>query len=416
MNRISIASALALLSAATTGCESRGSNPEAGPSASSSASSSASPSASPSANSVAADAACVPQVVVLPRLDDGSTSWLAAMNDRGWAVGHSEDPEGYFRTAVMWRDRAVINLGLGGRRLAPSNGYVSSHAVDVNEDGVVAAQRFRIKKQGAQFRAQTSWLWQDGVKQRLRGSKQRPRAYVSAVNDHGVAVGYIADSSDLDYQPVAWRNGAPKRLPIPAGTTGYAVGINNRGLVIGTVTPHGGSYEDVRFWYWRLDGKSGPLSTPPGYPSQLIEVDNHSRILGQMFNKKSEVVLWKGPSSQGRVLRGAVPPGEDGTTGDPPETTDMSDHGDLTGYRGGFRGSGEEPWVSRLWAHHPTRLPNPPVPGGYASSMRTTTIIRGVTWFAPQGGVSVGGHFDGYNDAETIHLGDAVIWTCTQTY
>ena len=245
MNGLAIASALALLSAATTGCESRGSDPEAspqaGPSASSSASPSASRSASPSASSVAGDAACVPQVVVVPGLDESSTGWLAAMNDRGWAVGYSEDgPEGYFQTAVMWRDGAVINLGLGGRGLVPSNGSVSSHAVDVNEDGVVAAQRWRIKKQGAQFRSQTSWLWQDGVKERLRGSKQRPRAFVSAVNDDGVAVGYIADSSDLDFQPVVWRNGAREPLPIPAGTDGRAVGINNRGLVVGTVTPRGG--------------------------------------------------------------------------------------------------------------------------------------------------------------------------------
>jgi hypothetical protein len=414
MNRLSIASVLALLAAATTGCEGRGAsheaNPEERPSASIPASTPARTAPSSAADSVAGGGRCVPEVVVLPRLDDGSTSWLAAMNDSGWAVGHSMSWTDDVRTAVMWRDGAVINLGLGGRRLVSSNGGVSSYAVDVNEDGVVAARRAREKRQGAQFRAHTSWLWQDGVKERLWGSKQRPRAFVLAVNDEGVAVGHIADSSDLDFQPVVWRDGARERLPIPAGTVGSAVGINNRGLVIGTVQPRGGTFEDTRFWYWRLGGKSGPLNAPPGYYARMIDVDNHNRILGQIFEEKSRIVLWKGPSSRGRMLDGAVPPHNTSSGDDPPETFDVNDHGDLTGYSDSFRGIGGRPWVSRLGADHPTMLPMPP--GVVEASAHGISVIRGVTWFAPQGGVSVGGNTIGYSGPD----GDAVIWTCTQTY
>ena len=211
---------------------------------------------------------------------------------------------------------------------------------------------------------------------------------------------------------MVWRNGARERLPVPAGTVGVAEGINNRGLVIGWVRPRGPGYEGTRFWYWRLGGKSGPLLTPPGSHLQMIDVDNHDRILGRIFDKKSGVVLWKGPRSRGRVLGGAVPPGTDYVTDgvDPPETTDMDDHGDLTGYRGGFRGGGATPWVSRLGADHPRRLPDP---ARYGSSTHGTSVIPGVTWFAPQGGVSVGGHSIGYGDGVD---GDAVIWACTQMY
>jgi hypothetical protein len=416
MSRLAIWFAVALLSTMTDGCEGRGASPEASPTTSRTAS----PAASAVADSVAGDAACVPQIVVLPRLNDRSASELAAMNDRGWAVGHSRDliddsGDDVFLTAVMWRDGAVIDLGLGGGKVP--KGVVSSSAVDVNEDGVVVAQRWR---NGGN--ARTSWRWQDGVKERLRGSKLRREAWVEAVNDDGFAVGYITGRRGP--QPVVWRNGAPKPLPIPAGTTGSAVDINNRGVVVGSVIPRGGTYaydfRDVRFWYWRLGGKSGPLRSPPGYPGTTIYVDNHNRILGEMFDKKSEEVLWQGPRNRGRVLGRAVPPGEDGTTGDGPETTDMNDHGALAGYRGGFRGSGEEPWVSHLGARHPTMLPIPTVPGGYPSSTKATAVIRGVTWFAPQGGVSVGGHFNGYIEDDpsgyVIDIGDAVIWTCTQTY
>jgi hypothetical protein len=404
MNRLAIGFALALLSAATSDCESRGESPAANPSASPTASSAA----IPAADLVADAGTCEPQVVVLPRLDE-RPGWLSAMNDSGWAVGSSFNQDEAFGTAVMWRDGVVIDLGLGGG-LVPG-GRVDSRAVDVNEDGVVAAQRLRYK--GNRLIAHTSFLWQDGDRERLRGSKKLPRAIVEAVNDGGVAVGYISDLRGRDFQPVVWRNGARDRLPIPAGTTGDAVAINNRGLVVGTVRPRGpfvDTEKDTRFWYWRLGGKSGPLSSPPGYPMGMIDVDNHNRILGQTFDNKSAFVLWKGPTSPGRLLGGAVPPGEDGTTLDHPQTTDMNDHGDLTGYRGGLRGLGDRPWVSRLGADRPTRLPKPP--GGYASSTHATSVIRGVTWFAPKGGRSVGGHAIGYSGDD----GDAVIWTCTQTY
>jgi hypothetical protein len=348
------------------------------------------------------------------------------MNDRGWAVGYSLDriddsSDDAFLTAVMWRDGAVIDLGLGGGQVP--KGVVSSSAVDVNEDGVVVAQRWRY---GRKRTHHTSWLWQDGVKERLSGSKQRRDGYVEAVNDEGVAVGWIFDPK-MNAQPVVWRNGARERLPIPAGMAGSAVGINNRGLVVGSVVPRGdvlgADFEHARFWYWWLGGKSGPLSTPPGIHGGIQDVDNHNRILGVgLFDKKSGVVLWQGPRSRGRLLGGAVPTttGEDGTTGHAVPPTDMDDHGDLTGFAGGFRGSGEEPWVSHLGARHPTMLPLPTVPGGYASSTKATAVIRGVTWFAPQGGVSVGGHFNGYIEDDpsgnVIDVGDAVIWTCTQTY
>ena len=94
----------------------------------------------------------------------------------------------------MWRGGAVIDLGLGGGPVP--YGRVSSEAVDVNEAGVVAANRRLNKTNG--YLAQTSWLWQDGAKERLRGSRQLPYANVQALNDDGVAVGYLAGQRTRD--------------------------------------------------------------------------------------------------------------------------------------------------------------------------------------------------------------------------
>jgi hypothetical protein len=379
MNRLASALAVALLAAATPG----------------------------RVNSALGAADCVPQILFLPPLEGHNATSLGAMSDRGWVVGQSlyEDPKTVARdysTAVLWRDGAAINLGLGGG-LVPT-GTVNSWAIDVNEVGVVAVQRSRYKGPYNKTVAHSSWLWHDGVRVRLWGSKFRHRAHVEAVNDRGVAVGFITGFS-RSAQPVVWRNGNRERLPMPPGTAGYAAGINNRGLVIGWVRPRG-SYQGGRFWYWRLGGSSGPLRPPPGEPVGFIDVDNRDRILARLWNGRSRGVLWPGPHKRPRLLDRPVFA----------NAVDMNDHGDLTGSLGGFRGIGDTAWVSRLWAEQVVKLPAPPEPTGSGwENVQGISVIRGVTPFAPQGGVSVGGNARSWGMEGSIG-NRATIWTCTQTY
>ena len=51
-------------------------------------------------------------IVALGTLGD-ETSRAYGVNDRGWAVGHTDDAEGR-RRAVLWRDDRVIDLGTVG--------------------------------------------------------------------------------------------------------------------------------------------------------------------------------------------------------------------------------------------------------------------------------------------------------------
>ena len=110
-------------------------------------------------------------------------------------------------------------------------------------------------------------------------------------------------------------------------------------------------------------------------------------------------VVWRGAGATARRLDGEV-------------GTASNDHGDVTGSRGAARGTGAQAWVGRRGSDRVTSLPHPPAddPGSW-SNTAGVAVIRGVTDFAPQGGVSVGGNAEGVL-ADNSFFSRAVIWTC----
>ena len=344
---------------------------------------------------------CDPDIVLLPLLEGHVSSVVYAMNDQGWAVGTSRAPtsDGAFirySKAVLWRDGDVIDLGIGGRLTREER--VVSVAVDVNEAGVVAAQWRRYVD--SDWVGASSWLWDDGTATRLEVGGQRRFAVVRSLNDHGVAVGYVSDfPTPGSARPAVWRDGQQIRLPVPPGARGVAFRVNNSDLVVGwTQFPR----SERRRWYWQLGGTSGPLPDPDGYQRSLIDLDNQDRILASAISPESgpRGYLWDGPQSLPQLV------GNHAFA----FAWDMNDDGDVTGYRGGFLGVGTRAWVSQLGAETVTELPSPQGRGN--KSAMGLSVIRGVTWFAPDGGVSVGGVSGGvWTDG-----GLATIWTCTQTY
>ena len=89
----------------------------------------------------------------------------------------------------------------------------------------------------------------------------------------------------------------------------------------------------------------------------------------------------------------------------------MSDNGDLAGSSGGFRGYGSVAWVSHIRADKRASLPSPKVDGFRIGTTVAVAVIRGATWFAPAGGITVGGTAGGLESTKY-----ATIWTCAQTY
>ncbi len=148
-------------------------------------------------------------------------------------------------------------------------------------------------------------------------------------------------------------------------------------------------------WYWRIGGRSGPLPIPPRRPQiQLMDVDNRDRIVGRLPGMDGLGVrglLWRGPTKQPQLMDIHVPQA-------------LNDHGDVTG-PAFTTGRMHQAWVSHLRSDRLHTLPYPPGPpdGGNTEG---NAVIRGVTAFAPHGGVTVGG------TQVASGMTRAIIWTC----
>jgi hypothetical protein len=340
-------------------------------------------------------AGCVPEVLRLDHFDGTNVSSIEAMNDRGWAVGHSGNPGP--QRAVLWRDGSVVDLGLGGRVSADGH-WITGSAVDVNENGVVAVGTYRYHPERPMVPAVVkAWLWRDGVRTRLPAGAQRSAASVSALNDRGVAVGSVSlpDDSDPSSRPVYWRAGEMRRLPIPPrALSGAAVQNNNHGLVVGLVqvASASGAWSELRPWFWRIGGNSGPLTAPSGRRvfGWAVDVDDRDRTVGYVDGP----VEWERPRADGRRLPWARL-----------NVNATNDYGDVVGRTSGDRTTGTRPWIGHRSDDSVKSLPA--LPGATEEdSASANAVIRGVTAFAPNGGVSVGG----YSSDGSGHR--AVIWTC----
>lgn len=327
---------------------------------------------------------CAPQMMVLPPLQGAEDSSLVAINDRGWAVGTSGE------RVVLWRDGEVVDLGIGSRLTTEVE--VHARPIDVNENGMVAVAKIRVDRNDGIVRLvrRTAWLWKNGQATRLPAGRVRTNAVPAAVNDYGTAVGYITRGEN-DSRPALWRDGELTRLPLPrSATSGYAEENNNHGLIIGSVFRRD---EPATPWYWRVRGSSGPLQTPQTRRPVGVaptDVDNRDRIVGAVTG--GDGVVWREPTAKPRMLGFPAPDA-------------INDYGDVVGTSGGLRGIGEKAWVARLASDTVHALPYPPNTGDEGGTVYAREAIRGVTSFAPHGGVSVGGGYSGNTDK-------ALIWTC----
>lgn len=166
-------------------------------------------------------------------------------------------------------------------------------------------------------------LWsRTGVATALAGQVEQPN--ISGINDDGTVVGYglLADYESGLYQPLVWRNGGSlERLELP-GLGAVPAGINNRGDIVGLVTPADTGPPSTAGFLKRASGtteyfdglsphavndlgevlgngassiaiwRNGVLSEiPQSCCSSARDFNNHDWVIGQM--DYSEARLWK---------------------------------------------------------------------------------------------------------------------------
>lgn len=142
----------------------------------------------------------------------GFSSLPVAINDAGQVVGQSKLVDGRNR-AFMWEDGIMRDLGtLGGDQ---------SFASGLNESGQVIG---RTQKADGRF---APFLWSNG--QMLELPTEHNAAFVEAINNSGVVVGFIGRSAGR------WENGVLQELGSGSGFS-IAYDINDEGLAVGRQT------------------------------------------------------------------------------------------------------------------------------------------------------------------------------------
>ena len=243
------------------------------------------------------------QVINLGTLPGGTTAYGATINNRGWVMGESGVDPGYWPVlthATLWRNGLITDLGtLGG----PGSGI---DWVQKNDRGliVVLSQTANVDPNNEDFcnfpfNTELTCLgavWQNGVLTALP-TLGGYNAYPGGVNNRGQIVGAAETNTQdptctppqvLDFEAVIWgpKPGQIQALPpFPGDSVGVALGINDRGHVVGAsggCAPYGQSTVHALLWQdgrpFDLGSLGGQGGTVPFVINNLGEVVGYSDL------------------------------------------------------------------------------------------------------------------------------------------
>ena len=226
------------------------------------------------------NAACAPRTIDLGTLG-GANSEIDGANRLGVWVGSAENAEGV-PTPVLWRGTAIHTLG-------EADGF----AGDVTNAGVV------VGVANMDMPSSTGFWWYRGTAHALPMPSWAIGSSARRINQHNDAVGTLtaADGSGV---PVEWIHLRTVRvLPMPAGFSGEALGINDAGDIVGDI----GNDSTQIAWEWGHDGSSHALR--PEYPvgfSQANLIDDRGVAAGGL-DFGGQLGLWAATWSHGSVSK-----------------------------------------------------------------------------------------------------------------
>ncbi len=161
------------------------------------------------------------------RMRDLGDFGLRAINGRGQAAGSIDTPLG--TRAIVWENGQIRDIS----RLLP--GW--DHEVVAYNDSGQFAGNCRAKKKNKPGGGWQSF-WFDGVTARKLPSLGGPHYRANAMNNRGEVAG-VSDTQPGEYGPAhacVWRDGRAYDLDTQNSDHSAAVGINDRGQVVGSVT------------------------------------------------------------------------------------------------------------------------------------------------------------------------------------
>lgn len=156
----------------------------------------------------------------------GTSSVAYGINDRGQVVGLVKWTDAHFH-AFLWQEGRMQDLG--------TFGGANSLALAINNRGQIVGRTHRH-----------AVLWQDGRMQGL-GTLGGLLSQADALNDQGVAVG-SANTDAQDRKAFCYRPDGMQAVEAPDNIESLALGINDRGQIVGMITPPVSSEGSAYAW------------------------------------------------------------------------------------------------------------------------------------------------------------------------
>lgn len=238
----------------------------------------------------------------LPTLG-GNNGFAAGINDRaqvvGWAETAMRDPSCDPASGQVLQFLPVVwGPGKDQRRALPLlAGDSSGAAVAINNRGQVVGISGACDQAVGRFTARHAVLWDGNQTIALGDLGGTAWNTPVAINQHGEVVGFAnvpggATPGSFHEHAFLWtRSGGMRDLgTLPGDTRSQALGINDRGQVVGL--SHGGT-AGYRAFLWE-NGVMTDLNTlvAPGYADHLLlanDIDDAGRITGQALNADGSV-------------------------------------------------------------------------------------------------------------------------------
>jgi probable HAF family extracellular repeat protein len=241
------------------------------------------------------------QMRALPTLG-GTHGFATGANDRGQVVGWAEtavedptcnSPQVLGFRAAVWSARGQLI-----RDLPPLNGDSASAATAINAGGQVVGISGSCANAVGGFSARHAVLWEDRKPIDIGNFGGVAWNTPMAMNDKGMVVGFAnsagAVGDAFDYRAFVWtkRGGFQHLDAVPGDTRSQALGVNNRGQVVGLSRGPAG----LRAFIWE-DGVTVDLNglVAPGYQGHLVlanDINDAGMITGQAINAAGVAVTF----------------------------------------------------------------------------------------------------------------------------